>query len=210
MYNSNIRVGCVHALSRIWLFVTPWTVAHQAPLSMEFSRHEYWSVLPPRDLLNSGTEPQSLASPASAGGFFTTVLPGSSNIHVLLLSFYTHSIMSKRDARKGLLWDKAHHFQRRRHAEMTGERRTQVYQLPIKRQPRDAAAMVYLGTQKKWGWEWQSSQEGLRGTCGLCHRPTRCRLEYQGVSQHLWVTPKDSAGPITDGLATDHTRGCEQ
>ena len=50
----------------------------------------------------------------------------------------------------------------------------------------------------------------LRGTCGLCHRPTRCRLEYQGVSQYLWVTPKDSAGPITDGLATDHTRGCEQ
>ena len=33
-------------LSRFWLFVTPWTVAHQAPLSMEFSKQEYWSVLP--------------------------------------------------------------------------------------------------------------------------------------------------------------------
>ena len=33
-------------LSCVWLFVTPWTVAHQAPLSMEFSRQEYWSGLP--------------------------------------------------------------------------------------------------------------------------------------------------------------------
>ena len=32
--------------SRVWLFVTPWTVAHQAPLSMGFSRQQYWSVLP--------------------------------------------------------------------------------------------------------------------------------------------------------------------
>ena len=32
-------------LSRVWLFVTPWTIAHQAPLSMEFSRQEYWSSI---------------------------------------------------------------------------------------------------------------------------------------------------------------------
>ena len=36
----------VKSLSHVRLFVTPWTVAHQAPLSMEFSRQEYWSVLP--------------------------------------------------------------------------------------------------------------------------------------------------------------------
>ena len=51
------------------------TVAHQAPLSMGFSRQEHWSGLPcppPRDLPNSGTEPASPASPALAGGFFTT------------------------------------------------------------------------------------------------------------------------------------------
>ena len=34
------------SLSSFWLFVTPWTVAFQAPLSMEFSRHKYWSELP--------------------------------------------------------------------------------------------------------------------------------------------------------------------
>ena len=53
----------------------PWTVAHQAPLSTEFFRHEYWSGLPipsPRDLPNPGIEPVSLTSPALAGGLFTT------------------------------------------------------------------------------------------------------------------------------------------
>ena len=48
-----------------------WTVARQAPLSMEFSRQEYWSGWPrpsPRDLPHSGTERMS---PALAGGFFT-------------------------------------------------------------------------------------------------------------------------------------------
>ena len=55
---------------------TPWTVAHQAPLSMGFPRQEYWSRLPfpsPGDLSNPGIEP---ASPALAGGFFTTEPPG--------------------------------------------------------------------------------------------------------------------------------------
>ena len=40
-----ISTYCVCALSRVWLFVSPWTVAHQAPLSMGFSRQEYWSEL---------------------------------------------------------------------------------------------------------------------------------------------------------------------
>ena len=37
---------CMHTLSHVLLFVTPWTVAQQAPLSMEFSRQEYWIILP--------------------------------------------------------------------------------------------------------------------------------------------------------------------
>ena len=58
---------------------TPWIVAHQAPLSMEFPRQEYWSGLPfPSlgDLPYSGTEPPSFVSPALAGRFFTTMPPG--------------------------------------------------------------------------------------------------------------------------------------
>ena len=65
-------------LSRVQLFVTLWTVGHQAPLSMEFSRQEYWSVLPfptPGDLSDPGIEPGSSVYPALAGGLFTTVLP---------------------------------------------------------------------------------------------------------------------------------------
>ena len=69
---------CVFVLScfiHIQLFATLWTVAHWAPLSMGFSRQEYWSglpYLPPGDLLNSRIEPTSLISAALAGGFFTT------------------------------------------------------------------------------------------------------------------------------------------
>ena len=64
----------VCVLSPIWLFVTPWTVARQAPLSVEFSRQEYWSGLPflsPGDLLDPGIK---LASPVLAGRFFTSEL----------------------------------------------------------------------------------------------------------------------------------------
>ena len=57
------------------LFVTPWTLAHQASLSMGFPRQEYWSRLPfppPGDLPDPGIEPAYLVSPALLGGFFTT------------------------------------------------------------------------------------------------------------------------------------------
>ena len=49
---------CDHLLSCVHLFVTPWTVGHQAPLSMGFPRQEYWSGLPcpsPEDLPNQGS-----------------------------------------------------------------------------------------------------------------------------------------------------------
>ena len=52
------------SLSRVWLFATPWTVAHWAPWSMGFSRHEYWSGLPfpaPGDLPDPGIEAGSPA-----------------------------------------------------------------------------------------------------------------------------------------------------
>ena len=68
--------ACMLSLfSHVPLFVTPWTVARQAPLSVVFSRQEYWSVLPrslPGDLPDPGIEPASLVSPALAGGLFIT------------------------------------------------------------------------------------------------------------------------------------------
>ena len=62
---------CVYALSSVWLFVTPSTIAHQASLSLEFSRQEYWSGWPfplSGDLLGPGIEPVSPASPEMAAG----------------------------------------------------------------------------------------------------------------------------------------------
>ena len=57
---------CVCVLSRVWLFTTSWTVAHQAPLSMGFPRQENWSYLTfpsPGDLPDPGIKPASFVSP---------------------------------------------------------------------------------------------------------------------------------------------------
>ena len=62
------------SLSCVQLFEAPWTVARQAPLSMGFSRQEYWSGLPfptPGDLPSLGMEPELLAYPALTGRFCT-------------------------------------------------------------------------------------------------------------------------------------------
>ena len=79
---------------------TPWTVACQDPLSVGFSRQEYWSGLPfplPGDLPDPGIEPQSLASPALVGGSFTIVPPGnpshksaSENVRVIMPSIHLY------------------------------------------------------------------------------------------------------------------------
>ena len=71
--------ACV--LGHVQLFATPWTaVAHQAPLSMEFPRQEFWGGLPSPtpDLPDPGIKPRSLASPPLASEFFTSVPPGKS------------------------------------------------------------------------------------------------------------------------------------
>ena len=87
-------------LHLVQLFVTPWIVTHHAPLSMGFSRPEYWSglpFLPLGDLPHSGIEP---LSPALAGRFFTTEPPGKplSLIHRCLFSTHTHKKTSHQDS----------------------------------------------------------------------------------------------------------------
>ena len=74
--NSSCVCVCVRALSQfspVWLFVTPWTEALQAPPSMGFSRQEYWSGLPfpsPGDLPDSGIEPEAPTCPALQVDFY--------------------------------------------------------------------------------------------------------------------------------------------
>ena len=68
-FRSNPKEGEVKSLSRVRLFVTPWTVAYQAPPSTGLSRQEYWSGLPfpsPGDLPDPGIEPRSPALEADA------------------------------------------------------------------------------------------------------------------------------------------------
>jgi len=78
VYGIITKLAIVHVLScfsHVRLFATSWTIACQASLSTGFPREEYWSGLscpPSGDLPNAGIEPESLASPALAGGFFTT------------------------------------------------------------------------------------------------------------------------------------------
>ena len=84
IYMSTLR--CV--FSHVQLFVTPRTEAHQAPLSMGFSRQGYWRGLPlytPGDLPDPGIKPLSLMSPALAGKFFTTAPPGKPQAWGILL-----------------------------------------------------------------------------------------------------------------------------
>ena len=81
--------------SRVWLFASLWMVARQAPLSMRFSRQEYWSGLPfpsPEDLLNPWIEPwgvefQSLTCPALAGGFVSTSTAWETLVSVYMYSY---------------------------------------------------------------------------------------------------------------------------
>ena len=70
---GSLRVGC-----HVWFFAAPWTIAHQAPLSLGFSRQEHWSGLPfpsPGHLPDPRIEPVSLASHALTGRFFITTPP---------------------------------------------------------------------------------------------------------------------------------------
>ena len=80
------RYVCALVLGHVQLFVTPWTAAHQASLSMGFSRLEYWSGLPfptPENLLEPGTEFASPVSLALAGRVLPIAPPGS-HIHTTM------------------------------------------------------------------------------------------------------------------------------
>ena len=79
------------------LFATPLTVSHQSPLSMGFSKQEYWNGLPcpsPGDFPDPGIEPMSFTSPALAGRFFPLVPPGKPCFTNKCYIFYSNSIVS--------------------------------------------------------------------------------------------------------------------
>ena len=90
---NTLTYACVQLshFSCVWLFATLWAVAHQAPLSMGFPKQKYWSGLPcpPADLPESGSEPESLKSPALAGRFLTTSAPWEAPSFLIPFAFCT-------------------------------------------------------------------------------------------------------------------------
>ena len=80
---------CVQSLSRVQLFMVPWTVVCQAPLTIAFSQQEYWSMWSfstPGDHPDPEMEPTSLVSPALAGRFFTTE---PSKLYIFFVRFFS-------------------------------------------------------------------------------------------------------------------------
>ena len=96
---SWMDICMLSSLSRVWLFAAPWTVVHQAPLSVGFSRQEYWSglpCLPPGNLPDPEIEPTSLMSPELAGGFFTTSTTWESQMDLYpMYNFVKSLVISK-------------------------------------------------------------------------------------------------------------------
>ena len=89
------------SLSRVWLFATPWTLVHQAPLSMRFPRQEYWNGLPfssPGDLPDPGMEPGSPSLQADSLPSETPNWPMRVNVS---LSFTSHA---NKWANRGRSW----------------------------------------------------------------------------------------------------------
>ena len=87
--------GCAQLFTHVWSFATPWVIACQAPLSMGFSKQEYWSGLPfpaPGDLLDPEIKSKPLLSPVLAGAFFTTEPPGkpssTGQVYTIPVLFY--------------------------------------------------------------------------------------------------------------------------
>ena len=81
----------------MWLFTTPWTVAHQAPLSMEFSRQGYWSgesFPSPRDLPDSGIKSRSPALQPEPPGKSINWIENILHIHVFM--YYMHTCLLHR------------------------------------------------------------------------------------------------------------------
>ena len=99
------RARVLSLFRHVWLCATPWTVACQTPLSMGFSRQEYWSGLPfppPGDLPDPGTKPASLMSPALADslplnlqgspGFFSPCWPDYHSIFSPVPIYFCHGL----------------------------------------------------------------------------------------------------------------------
>ena len=169
------------------LFVTLWTVVPQAPLSMEFSRQEYWSELPrppPGYLPDPGIKPVSLTSPASAGRFFTTdatwevqmtVIKIAAEISVLNVLRVCAALLGARPGAEMLvlLCPSAHLSvcvpRERKRCQLS-------YDMPLSARHIFTEFNVKLSTEFKW-YSWKPGQL----------RDGRCRFQRQAPGLPSWL-----------------------
>ena len=103
-------VCMLNCFSRVQFFVTLWTIAYcpwDSPLSMGFSRHEYWSgfvISFSRDIPDPGVEPQSFIFPALAGGFFTTSTTWEAPLCIITYSLLVDMKLTQVHIFSWLLW----------------------------------------------------------------------------------------------------------
>ena len=115
--NAQVKVK-VKSLSRVRLFATPWTVAHQAPLSMGFPRQEYWSGLPfpsPGDLPRDRTQVSCIAGRRFNLNYHTIALIShSSKVMLKILQARLQQYVNCEDQIANILWimEKAREFQK--------------------------------------------------------------------------------------------------
>ena len=95
IFLNSVCVCILSHFSHVWLFVTLWTIAHQVPLFMGFSRQEYWNGLlcpPPGDLHDPGIKPRSPVSPALVGWFFITCITWEAQIPYICIRMFLYNI----------------------------------------------------------------------------------------------------------------------
>ena len=141
--------GAVLIHSRVWLFVTPWTVAHQAPPSMGFPRQEYWSGLPVPsrgDLPNPGIKPICLASPELAGSFFTTEPPGK--LTLITLQSQVSNSTSLQKGHFKVFWE-TNHYPKNKSNTMTHKIWSE-----LKKYRESSGSLLFQGMQRSAGSAW--------------------------------------------------------
>ena len=108
LFTLNLSSACVRSLfGHVWLCATLWTVARQAPLSMKFSRQEYWSGLPvflQEPFPTQRRNPQSPVSPALQASSSPLAPPSSPNLHSAVCQLYLNKAGRRRKLAASTNW----------------------------------------------------------------------------------------------------------
>ena len=168
-WNTILCACMLSHFSSVWLFVTLWTVAHQAPLSKGFSRKEYWSGLswpPPGYLPNPGIEPRS---PTLQADSLPLVPPGKP--------------------------DTSLHLAKILHLPSSLESAASLVAQPVKNTPAMQETQVQFMVRKiPWRRDWLSTPVFLGFSCNLAGKESSCNAGDLGLIPALGRSPGEGNG----------------